>query len=63
MNCDHTKTILCHNPYNVRKHEGLKGTLMEPALVICWLVIAFVTLYVVIAVITGHPESTFKDEL
>jgi len=46
-----------------REHEGLKGTLMEPALVICWLVIAFVTLYVVIAVITGHPESTFKDEL
>merc|ERR1711971_1536421 len=27
-----------------REHEGLKGTLMEPALVICWLVIAFVTL-------------------
>ena len=46
-----------------REHEGLKGTLYEPSLVICWLVIAFVTLYVVIAVITGHPESTFKDEL
>merc|ERR1711872_350624 len=41
-----------------REHEGLKGTLYEPRLVI-----AFVTLYVVIAIITGHPESTFKDEL
>merc|ERR1711992_425338 len=46
-----------------REHEGLKGTLWEPSLVICWLVIAFVTLYVVIAIITGHPESAFKDEL
>ena len=46
-----------------REHEGLKGTLWEPSLVICWLVIAFVSLYVVIAIITGHPESTFKDEL
>ena len=46
-----------------REHEGLKGTLWEPSLVICWIVIAFVTLYVVIAIITGHPESTFKDEL
>merc|ERR1711990_914429 len=46
-----------------REYEGLKGTLWEPSLVICWIVIAFVTLYVVIAIITGHPESTFKDEL
>merc|ERR1712107_709002 len=46
-----------------REYEGLKGTLWEPSLVICWIVIAFVTLYVVIAIITGHPESSFKDEL
>ena len=46
-----------------REHEGLKGTLWEPSLVICWIVVAFVSLYVVIAIITGHPESTFKDEL
>jgi len=65
MNCDqyHAKTICATTLKLILIHEGLKGTLMEPALVICWLVIAFVTLYVVIAVITGHPESTFKDEL
>ena len=44
--------------------DGLKGTLWEPSLLLCWGLVFLVTTYVVFAIITADREDKFsKDEL
>ena len=49
-----------------RKKEktGLKGTAWEPSLVVCWTIVAIVTMYVIFLIITGGKKNDLvKDEL
>ena len=49
-----------------RKKEktGLKGTVWEPSLVVCWTIVAIVTMYVIFLIITGGRKNDLvKDEL
>ena len=44
--------------------EGLKGTMWEPSLVVCWTIVFIVTMYVIFLIIAGHLENDIvKDEL
>ena len=49
-----------------RKKEktGLKGTAWEPSHVVCWTIVAIVTMYVIFLIITGGKKNDLvKDEL
>ena len=49
-----------------RKKEkaGLKGTAWEPSLVVCWTIVAIVTMYVIFLIITGGKKNDLvRDEL
>ena len=44
--------------------EGLKGSMWEPSLVVCWTIVFIVTMYVIFLVITGGRENEIvRDEL
>ena len=56
--------------FNLERHrrnlekEGLKGTIWEPSLIVCWSIVFVVTLYVVFLIIVGEGEPLIaKDEL
>ena len=56
--------------FNLERHrrnlekEGLKGTIWEPSLIVCWTIVVVVTLYVVFLIIVGEGEPLIaKDEL
>ena len=56
--------------FNLERHrrnlekEGLKGTIWEPSLIVCWSIVFIVTLYVVFLIIVGEGEPLItKDEL
>lgn len=40
-----------------------KGSLKEPSLILCWIIVGIVTMYVVFLGISGSPSSYLKDEL
>ena len=33
--------------------EGLKGTIWQPSLIVCWSIVSIVTIYVIFLIITG----------
>ena len=44
--------------------DGLKGTIWEPSLIVCWTIVAIVTIYVIFLIVVGEGDSKFaKDEL
>ena len=44
--------------------EGLKGTIWEPSLIVCWSIVAIVTMYVIFLIIAGDSDNKIiKDEL
>ena len=44
--------------------EGLKGTIWEPSLIVCWSIVAIVTMYVIFLIIAGDSDTKIiKDEL
>ena len=44
--------------------EGLKGTIWEPSLVVCWTIVSIVTMYVIFLIIAGDSDTKIiKDEL
>ena len=56
--------------YNLERYrrkmekEGLKGTMWEPSLIVCWTIVFIVTMYVIFLVITGGRENDIvRDEL
>ena len=56
--------------FNLERHrkkmekEKMKGTLKEPSLVVCWIIVVIVTVYVVVLSISGDRDKTLvKDEL
>ena len=50
-----------------RRHlekEGLKGTIWEPSLIVCWTIVFVVTMYVIFLIIAGDSDNQIiKDEL
>merc|ERR1711962_1582983 len=47
-----------------KEYESLKGSIYEPSLIICWVVVSLVTAYVILLIVTGDPESqAVRDEL
>ena len=56
--------------FNLERHrrkmekEKMKGTLKEPSLVVCWVIVVIVTIYVIILSVSGDKDKTLvKDEL
>ena len=56
--------------YNLERHrrklekEKMKGTLKEPSLVVCWIIVVIVTVYVILLSISGDKDKALiKDEL
>ena len=56
--------------FNLERHrramekEGLKGTIWEPSLIVCWTIVCIVTMYVIFLIIVGDIDSRIvKDEL
>ena len=44
--------------------EGLKGTMWEPSLIVCWTIVFIVSMYVVFLIVAGDNYRQFvKDEL
>ena len=44
--------------------ESLAGTIWEPSFVLCWVIVGFVTAYVVFLIIAGDTDTKFfKEEL
>ena len=44
--------------------EGLKGTIWEPSLIVCWTIVFIVTIYVIFLIVAGDSDFKFtKDEL
>ena len=44
--------------------EGLKGTIWEPSLIVCWSIVSIVTMYVIFLIIAGDSDNKIiKDEL
>ena len=44
--------------------EGLKGTIWEPSLIVCWSIVSIVTMYVIFLIIAGDSDTNIiKDEL
>ena len=44
--------------------EGLKGTIWEPSLIVCWSIVSIVTIYVIFLIIAGDSDNKIiKDEL
>ena len=44
--------------------EGLKGTIWEPSLIVCWSIVSIVTMYVIFLIIAGDSDTKIiKDEL
>ena len=47
-----------------REKEKMKGTLKEPSLVVCWVIVVIVTVYVIVLFISGEKDKALmKDEL
>ena len=56
--------------FNLERHrrkiekEKMKGTLKEPSLVVCWVIVVIVTVYVIVLFISGEKDKALvKDEL
>ena len=56
--------------FNLERHrrrmekEKMKGTLKEPSLVVCWVIVLIVTIYVIILSVSGDKDKALvKDEL
>ena len=56
--------------FNLERHrrkmekEKMKGTLKEPSLVVCWVIVLIVTIYVIILSFSGDKDKALvKDEL
>ena len=44
--------------------EGLKGTIWEPSLIVCWTIVFIVTIYVIFLIVAGDTDLKItKDEL
>ena len=44
--------------------EGLKGTIWEPSLIVCWTIVFIVTIYVIFLIVAGDSDFKItKDEL
>ena len=44
--------------------EGLKGTIWEPSLIVCWTIVFIVTIYVIFLIVAGDRDFKItKDEL
>lgn len=44
--------------------ESLTGTVWEPSLILCWLIVGVVTLYVGLLIVAGDTDTKFyKEEL
>ena len=44
--------------------EGLKGTMWEPSLIVCWTIVFIVSMYVIFLIVAGDNYRQFvKDEL
>lgn len=49
--------------YKEKEGGNLEGTIKEPSLVLCWFIVAVVSLYVVFLGIQGTAPTIVKDEL
>ena len=55
--------------YNLERHrlraerDRIKGTLKEPSLIVCWIIVFIVTMYVIILSFAGERDIMIKDEL
>ena len=55
--------------YNLERHrlraerDRIKGTLKEPSLIVCWVIVFIVTMYVIILSFAGERDNMIKDEL
>ena len=56
--------------FNLERHrrkmekEKMKGTLKEPSLVVCWVIVVIVTIYVIVLSVSGEKDKALvKDEL
>merc|ERR1711997_789680 len=55
--------------YNLERHrlraerDRIKGTLKEPSLIVCWVIVFIVTMYVIILSFAGERDHLMKDEL
>ena len=44
--------------------ESLTGTAWEPSLIVCWTIVAIVTMYVIFLIVAGERDKQLiKDEL
>ena len=56
--------------FNLERHrlkaerERIKGTIKEPSLIVCWVIVIIVTIYVIFLSISGEKDKKLiKDEL